>query len=146
MCVLRYSTRQIARWMIEISSDKRPSDGKVTFIATEPGTFNRGETSLLLGSDKNPQALIHMTVDTEKVMISGIVEDRSGRAVAGATVSLPGYGDEKVITDATGSFSLKAHAAVDQSVLLHAEKAGVGVANEHQPAGRDPVTLVLKRR
>jgi hypothetical protein len=69
-------------YQIEISSDNRPADGNVTFIATEPGSFNRGETRLVLGSDKNPPAVIHMTVDTEKVMVSGIVEDRSGRAVA----------------------------------------------------------------
>lgn len=132
-------------YQIEISADKKPVDGKVTFIATEPNTFYRGDTSLVLGADKNPPATIHMTMDTEKVTIGGIVQDRSGRAVAGATVTVAGHGDEKVTTDDTGSFTLKAHAAVGQKVLLHAEKKAAGVANEYHVAGPDPAILVLKR-
>jgi hypothetical protein len=131
-------------YQIEVSADKKPADGKVTLIATEPGTFYRGEISLVLGSEMNPPATIHLTVDTENVTISGMVQDRSGRAISGATVTVAGHGDEKVTTDDTGSFTLKAHAPVGQKVLLHAEKKNVGVVNELHLAGPDPAVLVLK--
>jgi hypothetical protein len=77
--------------------------------------------------------------------IRGKVIDSRGNALAGARVSVAGYETEAVTTQAGGNFDLPAHAAVNQQVLLQADKRGYRAASEYHPAGDDPATLTLKR-
>jgi hypothetical protein len=133
-------------YQIEISADKKPSDGKVRFIATEPGTFYRGETTLVLGADGNPHATINLAAETESVTIAGIVEDSQRNGLAGVLVSVIGRpADEAVTTRAGGAFTLFAHASVGQQVMLHAEKKGYRTVDQWSQAGDDGTVLILTR-
>lgn len=131
-------------YQIEISADKKPSDGKVRFIATEPGTFYRGETAVVLGADNNPQAAINLLADTEKVMIKGIVEDGQRNGLQGVFVTVVGS-TENITTREGGGFTLAAHAPIGQQVLVHAEKKGYKSVDQWAQAGDANTVLVLIR-
>ncbi|HMJ86206.1 MAG TPA: carboxypeptidase-like regulatory domain-containing protein, partial [Vicinamibacterales bacterium] len=79
---------------------------------------------------------------TRDATVAGLVQDDSGKAVAGATVSV--VGGESGETSATGSFLLKTNAAAGQVVRLHAEKRGYATVDQDHPAGREPVTIILR--
>ena len=49
------------------------------------------------------------------------------------------------ITAKDGRFNLPAHAADGQQVRLRAEKSGYYAVEDYHPAGREPVTLELKK-
>jgi hypothetical protein len=86
------------------------------------------------------------TVRMAGTQVRGIVADESGKGIAGALVSVVGYQNEAVKTTEGGNFTLPAHAADGQQVLLHAEKEGHEAANQWHPAGDFPATITLKRR
>lgn len=130
-------------YQIDISADKKPENGKVTFIATEPGTFYQGEASLVLNSDRNPQVTIILATDTDKVTVGGIVEDNNHNGLSDALVGVVG-GNETVTTGSGGGFSILAHAPVGKQVLLHAEKKGFTSTDQYHPAGDGNAVLVLK--
>jgi hypothetical protein len=50
-----------------------------------------------------------------------------------------------LITKEGGNFELPAHAALNQQVLLHAQKNGYQAAKLWHPAGDTPAVLVLER-
>jgi hypothetical protein len=131
-------------WHFEIPAAKRPQDGKLTIFASQENAYLIGSRDLQLNADYNPAVVIQLERDTS-AKVRGQVVDSRGRAVAGARVSVVGYGDEAVVTKEGGDFELPAHAAVGQQVRLYAEKRGYGVADLHCPAGDEPATLQLKR-
>src|SRR5262249_42306189 len=105
--------------------------------------FLTGNTELQLGNDHNPAVTIQLVVIESKVR--GQVVDARGSAIAGALVSVAGYGKEAVTTQADGSFELPAHAALNQQVSLHAEKPGYRAANLWHPAGDFPAKIILEK-
>jgi hypothetical protein len=118
-----------------------PADGKVTVFADLDSAFLHGRTDAQLGVDLNPSITVNLKAARDAT-IAGLVQDEAGRAVAGATVSV--VGGESGETSATGSFLLKTNAAVGQVVRLHAEKRGFAGVDQDHPAGREPVTLVMR--
>jgi Carboxypeptidase regulatory-like domain len=132
-------------WEFDIPSATRPADGKLTVWASLEADFLKGHQEVRLDSDHNPVVTIQLAID-QSASVRGMVSDRSRRAIAGALVSVAGYGSEAVVTQASGSFVLPAHAARDQNVLVHAEAKGYAAATEWHPAGDAPVTIVLDRR
>jgi hypothetical protein len=130
------------RWHFEIPAAKRPQDGKLTIFASQEYLIASRE--LQLSADYNPAVVIQLELDTS-AKIRGRVVDSRGRAVAGARVSVAGYEADAVVTKEGGNFELPAHAAVNQSVRLHAEKPGYGVADIYHKAGNEPATLPLQR-
>lgn len=131
-------------WHFEIPTAKKPQDGKLTIFASQEKAYLKGSYELQLNTDYNPAIVIHLEHDTS-AKIRGQVVDSRGRAVAGARVSVAGYGDESVITKEGGNFELPAHAASGQDVRMRAEKPGYGVADLYKRAGDDAVTLQLRR-
>jgi hypothetical protein len=107
-------------WEFDIPPQQRPADGKVNLYAMKKSAFLGGAATIVLGSDYYPTATIHLTSDTS-AEVRGDVLDASGRAVAGAIVSVAGYPDGAT-TDANGNFSLPAHAAVGQIIEVRARK------------------------
>jgi hypothetical protein len=118
-----------------------PADGKVTVFADLDSAFLHGRTDAQLGADLNPSITVNLTAARDAT-VTGLVQDDAGRAVSGATVSV--VGGESGETSATGSFLLKTNAAVGQIVRLHAEKRGYAAVDQDHPAGREPVTIVIR--
>lgn len=120
-----------------------PQDGKLTIFAAQESTGLAGRADLQLGDDRNPALTIPLT--RSEASVRGQVIDKRGNAVAGARVSVVGYGTEAVTTGADGNFVLPAHAAIHQQVELHAERPGYKAVNQFHPAGDTAATLVLEK-
>jgi hypothetical protein len=125
-----------------------PAEGnegkKLTVYANVPNTFLQGSQEVWLTGDYNPTAVLDLR-PLPSVQARGTVKDEAFRTVAGARVSIAGYGTESVTTQADGTFTLPAHAAEGQHVEFHAEKPGYMAISQWHLAG-DDVTLQLKRR
>jgi hypothetical protein len=128
--------------VVTIPAGALPADRKVIIFADLESAFLHGRANLQLADDPNPSVTIEIKSNRD-AMVTGLVEDEQGRAIAGATVHV--IGGDSVETSATGSFSVKANAAIGQSVRLHAEKKGYKPVDQDHPAGRDPATLVLAK-
>lgn len=133
-----------AGWQFDIPSASKPQDGKVTFYATRDISYEAGEAELDLATDFNSAVTIKMDHPTS-AKVRGQVVDRRNQGVTGARVFITGYDSEAIVTKEGGNFILPAHAAVDQQVLLHAEKAGYRAVSQWHPAGDYPATLVLEK-
>lgn len=132
-------------WQFDIPSAARPADGKLTVWASRDAAYQKGSREVQLDSDHNPAVAIQLQSD-KTASLRGLVTDRRGHAVAGARVSVAGYENEAVLTQAGGNFALPAHAARDQNALLHAEAKGYAGASQWHPAGDTPATIVLDRK
>lgn len=130
-------------WEFDIPPQSRPADNKVVLRATVKNAFLSGQSTVFLDRDYYPTSTIEVTPDTSAT-IRGVVLDERLRSVAGASVSIAGYG-EGTVTDRMGNFVLQAHAADGQIVQVRAQK-GPLVGNVSAPAGRTPVQIILKRR
>lgn len=117
-----------------------PADGAVSIFADLESAFLHGRTDVQLGDELNPPVTITLAA-APTAIVTGLVQDDVGRAVAGATVTV--VGGESGVTSAAGTFTLKAGGAAGQVVRLHAEKLGHAPADQDHPAGTDPVTIVL---
>jgi hypothetical protein len=129
-------------WEFDLAPQARPSDGKVTFFASVKDAFLAGNSLLVLGNDYFPEVTIQLE-SPPPARIRGVVEDESGRSVAGAKVAVAGYPDIAT-TDSLGNFALPAHAAEGEMVNIRAEKGNL-VAEDLVPAGKSTVLVVRKR-
>ena len=127
--------------VITIAKALVPADGQITVFADLESAFLHGRTNVHLAADLNPSITVNLKAARDAT-VAGLVQDDSGKAVAGATVSV--VGGESGETSATGSFLLKTNAAAGQVVRLHAEKRGYAAIDQDHPAGREPVTIVLR--
>jgi hypothetical protein len=121
-----------------------PADGRITIYASKETVFLKGAQQLTLGDELNPSLTVTLTHPTNAT-VRGIVEGVDGAALAGVRVSVVGYSKEAVTTDPSGGFILPAHAALSQSITLHAEKDGFHAEDENALAGGTVVTVRLKR-
>jgi hypothetical protein len=128
-------------WEFDIPPQSRPADGKLKLFASVKSAFLAGSSTLVLGKDYFPAVEIQLDRDTSAV-IRGVVVDQHRRSVAGAHVSIPGYGD-MAVTDEMRNFTLPARVADGQIVHLRAQKDQL-IANMSVPAG-EPVEMMLKR-
>jgi len=120
-------------------------DGKITVFADKAlpnKALLHGTADLTLTADPNPSITIPIH-PLEGALVSGIVEDEAGHAVAGARVVIPGT--EAVTTDADGNFKLQTHASRGEEVELHADKPGYTALTQRHPIDAGPATLVLHR-
>lgn len=131
-------------WQFDIPAASTPKNGKLTIYVSKDTAFLNGQHDLQLEADHNPAITIHLKKESS-ASIRGMVLDGSGRGLAGARVSVAGYEQEATTTTATGNFTLPAHAAYGQQVLLHAEKERYAPENQWHPAGDEPVMIVLER-
>lgn len=131
-------------WQFDIPVASKPQDSRVIFYATREDAFLTGKEEANLGNDYNPAVTIKLRHD-DSARVRGQVVDRSNRGVAGVRVFVVGHDAEAVITKEGGNFDLPAHAAVNQQVSIHAEKAGYQGANLWQPAGDAPAIMILER-
>lgn len=131
-------------WQFDIPAASKPQDGKLSFFASKKSAFLTGRADLTLGNDYNPAVTVSLKRD-DSAKVRGQVVDGKNRAVVGVRVFVVGYESEAVITKEGGNFELPAHAAVDQRVLLHAEKSGYLAVKLWHPAGDAPAVLSLKR-
>jgi hypothetical protein len=132
-------------WELVIPASSVPADGKLTLIAEKTTAFLVGRAELQLGADANYAVTIQLEKDTS-AKVRGTVQDVSGNAMPGASVSVVGHADEATLTDANGHFELPAHAADGQMVPLHAEKTGYRSVDQFHPAGDEPAVIQLERR
>lgn len=130
-------------WQFDIPAASKPKDGKLTLIATKESAFLKGEEAFTLEKEMNPAVIVKMQ-RTATAKVRGQIVDSKNRGVAGARVFVVGFEDDVVITKEGGNFELPAHAAVGQTVNLHAEKAGFLAVTQEHPAGDHPATLVLE--
>jgi hypothetical protein len=107
-------------WQLDVPPQVRPAEGTVTLSALVKDEFLKGKSTLILADDYYPTVTIHLIPETA-AMIRGVVVDEDLRAIAGATVSIPGY-DDKAVTDNMGNFELPAHAGNGQVIELRAKK------------------------
>jgi len=133
-----------AGWQFEIPSAGKPKDGKLSIYASKNSAFLTGRTDLILADDFNPAITVNLRRD-DSATVRGQVIDAGKRGVAGARVFVVGYESEAIITKDGGAFELPAHAAAGQTTLLAAEKPGYRPARQYQPAGNEPVELILER-
>jgi len=131
-------------WQFDITSSIKPADGKLTVRASKENAFLIGKTDLTLGNDYNPAITINLKRD-DSAKVRGQVVDRKNHAINGARVFVVGYEAEAIVTKEGGNFELLAHAALNQQVLLHAEKKGYQAAKLWHPAGDAPAVLTLGR-
>lgn len=128
-------------WEFDIPPQTRPLGGDFTVYASVDAAFLSGTSRLQLGQDYYPTVTIRLTADTSAV-IRGVVLDEHHRPVAGAIVSVAGYGEE-AHSDAMGNFELPAHAANNQIVQISAQKDKL-VGTLSVPAGR-PIAITIHR-
>lgn len=131
-------------WEVDIAAVNKPKDGKLTVIATKESAFLRGEATFTLENEMNLAVIVKMR-PLPPAKVRGQIVDGRNHAIAGARVFVVGYESEAVITTVGGNFELPAHAAVNQQVLLHAEKSGYSAVKLWHPAGDTPAVLILKR-
>ncbi|MBZ0160119.1 MAG: carboxypeptidase-like regulatory domain-containing protein [bacterium] len=131
-------------WQLDIPAASTPKNGKLTIYASKETTFLVGQYDVQLEAEENPAITIQLKRDPS-ASIRGMILDSSGRGLAGVRVSIAGYEKETTITTATGNFTLSAHAAYEQQVLLHVEKERYTPENQWHPAGDEPVMIVLER-
>ncbi len=131
-------------WQFDIPTISKPQDGKLNFFASKESAFLTGRTDLTLGNDYNPAVTVSLKRD-DSAKVRGQVVDSKQHAIAAARVFVVGYEAEAVITKEGGNFELPSHAAMNQQVLLHAEKKGLKPAKLWHPAGDAPAVLVLER-
>jgi len=132
-------------WQFDIPRASKPNDGKLTITASEETAFLFGQSEIQLGEDPNPVVTVQLKLDAS-ALVRGIVRDDSGRAIAGARVSVIGYEGESTTTESGGNFVLPAHAAENQPIQLHVEKEGYEPTNLWHPAGREPAIVILDKR
>jgi len=128
-------------WQFDIPDSSKPTGPNLRIFA-ERG-FLTGSVAVALGDDRNVTAEIQLTKPLAS--IRGTVIDPSGATVAGALVSVSGYGDEAVTTQEDGSFALPAHASPGEDVRLHVEHSDFLPTDQYHPAGGTPATIVLRR-
>ena len=128
--------KKVARgWQFDIPAAARPADGKLTIWASLDAAYLKGSQEVRLAGDRNPGVTIRLDSD-KTAAVRGLVTERSGRAIAGARVSVAGYESEAAVTQAGGNFVLPAHAAPTQNVLLHAEADGYAGGHAVAHGGR----------
>jgi hypothetical protein len=131
--------------LFDIPASNRPSDGKLTFYAAKKSAYLLGKQTVQLGNNYTLATTISLTKDSS-AMVQGRVVDDSGRAIAGARVSVVGHETETITTKLNGKFALPAHTAWDETIRLHIEKEGYGSVDQYHPAGEESATIVLTRR
>ncbi|HKQ04412.1 MAG TPA: hypothetical protein VJ464_04735 [Blastocatellia bacterium] len=131
-------------WQFDIPAASKPQDSRVIFYATRENAFLTGKQEARLDNDFNPAVTISLRHD-DSARVRGQVVDRSNRGIVGARVFVVGHEAEAVVTKEGGNFDLPSHAAVDQQVSIHAEKAGYRGVSQWHPAGDTPAILTLER-
>ncbi len=129
-------------WELDVPAKERPSDGRITFLASVKDEFLTGQSSLILTDDFYPTAIVPLAAITS-AMLRGVVVDEDMRAVAGATVSVEGN-SQAVTSDSRGNFVIPAHAGNGQAVEVSAKK-GQSSARLTAKAGKT-VEIVLNSR
>lgn len=132
-------------WEVDIPADTLPVGRKITVYAEKPSAFLRGSRDITLDKEFQPAVSIALRED-HSAMVQGRVQDEKGNSLPGARVSVTGYEAESVTTGAEGGFLLAAHAALGQTIELHAEKQGFLAIDQGHLAGNGPATLVLERK
>ena len=130
-------------WEFDIPPQTRPAGAKVVFRAVVRNAFLTGSSAVVLDKDYYPTTTIQLAANSSAT-VHGIVVDERNLPVAGATVFVTGYPDS-VITSNSGSFELSAHAGEGQMVEVRALK-GLLAGSASGPAGRNIITIILKRR
>jgi hypothetical protein len=132
-------------WQFDIPEASKPKDGKLTIFASKESAFLIGQTDLMLGNEHNPAVTVNLRID-DSAKVRGQVLDIERRAISGARVCVVGYESDAILTKEGGNFELPAHAAVNQQILLHAEKPGYKPTRQQHPAGDTPAELILERK
>jgi len=131
-------------WQFDIPEANVPADRTVTFYASRKSEFLNGKQEVRI-QDLNAAITVELKPD-KSATVRGVVVDVNDDAVSGARVSVTGHGKDAVVTDSSGSFSLPAHAANGQEVLLRAQKEGYETATQWHPAGDSPGRLLLRHK
>jgi hypothetical protein len=131
-------------WQFDIPGASRPKDGNLIIYASKDNDWLTGRTSLILDSDSNPAIAVNLKHDKTARMRGQVVNGRN-QPVAGARVFVDGYESEAVITNDRGDFELPAHAAVNEQVLLRAEKSAYQPTSLYHPAGSEAAILTLNK-
>ncbi|MDA2937606.1 carboxypeptidase-like regulatory domain-containing protein [Acidobacteria bacterium AH-259-A15] len=132
-------------WQFDIPAASKPADGKLIIYAAKKTAFLAAQRGVQLGEDHNVAVTVQLTKDTS-ASVRGMVVDDSDHAIPGARVSVVGYEEETITTQADGNFVLPAHAAIGQEVRLHVEKKGYLPIDQYHPAGKKAATIVLERK
>ncbi|MCI0390739.1 MAG: carboxypeptidase-like regulatory domain-containing protein [Acidobacteria bacterium] len=132
-----------AGWEMNIPAATVPKGEKLRITATREIAFLKGQAEITLGDERNPTVDLKLTHDVTAT-VRGQVMDENQRAIAGARVSVVGYGNEAVVTKEDGNFVLPAHKAFNQQVLLHVEAKGYKAESQWHPAGDYPAVIKLK--
>ncbi|MBK6796402.1 MAG: carboxypeptidase regulatory-like domain-containing protein [Acidobacteria bacterium] len=134
-----------AGWQVDIPAATIPKGDKLRITAVRESSFLRGQVEIALGEERNPAVNLKLTSDATAVVRGQIVDEASNRAIAGARVTVVGYGSEAVVTKADGNFVLPAHKAVEQQVMLQTEAKGYKGDSQWHPAGDYPAVIRLKK-
>lgn len=136
------ASSRVGAWQFEIPRQRRPADGKVTVFASIPSAFRHGSSELVLADDLFPSVSVTVQPDPGST-VSGIVSDAAGRPLSDAAVIVEGHDDERVVTTIDGTFTLPAHAAAGQQIMLRAEKRGFATSRQLEPAGPGVAVTLL---
>lgn len=134
-----------AGWEVDIPAATIPKGDKLRITAVRESSFLRGQAEIALGEERNPAVNLKLMYDATAVVRGQVVDESSNRAIAGARVTVVGYGNEAVVTKADGNFVLPAHKAVEQQVMLQAEAKGYKAESQWHPAGDYPAVIKLRK-
>ena len=135
-----------AGWEMNIPAATVPKGEKLRITAAKESAFLKGQTELTLGGERNPTVNLNLTHDATATVRGVVVDEGSNRYIAGARVSIVGYGAEAVITKEDGGFALPAHKAVGQQAQLHVEAKGYKAVSQWFPAGDNEAEIRLVRQ
>jgi len=119
-------------WELDISPQTIPNDREFTIQASVPNDFVAGSANVVLEKGYFQKALVQLK-PLSPVMVRGIVLDRHGEPIMGATVAIEGY-PELTTTGTMGNFEIPGHKASRQLVTVSAQKGHL-YGKKTAPAG-----------
>ncbi len=133
-------------WELAVPQANRPADGKVSIYVSKSAEALGGRGDIILGKERTVTLEIQLLRDDSALVRGVVYDDDTDKPVGGATVHIVGYEGEALVTSVNGSFTLHAHTADGQRVLIRAEKGEYQPKSKWHLAGSEPATIYLMKR
>ena len=128
-------------WEISVPASARPEDGKLLVWAAIDSRDLTHSRVVMLGDNHSPSVTIQIGAPKD-AYVAGKILNYDGDTVAGVWLSIAGFPDQAVATQNDGRFSLPAHAAHGEDVLLMVT-AGKNAESHWEKAGDQDLTIRL---
>jgi hypothetical protein len=130
-------------WELDVPASARPADGKLLVWASTDRKDATHSKVVMLSTDTHNAAVTIPTGEDKNATLAGQVLDNQGQAVGEVWLSMAGYADQSVVTNDDGRFSLAAHAAPGEDVLMLVTVGRNPVETRWERAGDKAVKIQL---